>query len=1086
MKIVLAEDRQGQLHGERAFTSDRVVVGRDPAVCHYFVAQEQWPMVSRKHAEFRLEEGRCTVADANSRFGTFVNGQQISAPVEVRVGANIQLGQGGPILRVVSIEQDAADVEPPPSHMRRMDTVRDGVAVAPSPAAPTPVPAKPQPPPAPKPQPQVQQQPKPQSPKSGPAFLNLTDARTGQTKRIELTKEVTRIGRDPEGEVVIDADAAVVSRRHAEIHKGAEQFTLVDLKSFNGTLVNDQRITDSVPLFDGDEIQLGVGGPVLRLVDPAHPAPARRVIQPGAPPPSQQDIPSAFGQIAAMAQRQTIVSTSGTLQPPTAAQAGQPQLLARLSFETKPQLSVGRAQDNDLRLDGLQISNHHARFARTNGSVSVEDAGSTNGVYVNGERISGRRPVQLSDVIQIGPFVLQADAAQGVAVYDTRSKTRIDCINITKIVKNRSGGGTIKLLDDVGITVQPNEFVGLLGPSGAGKSTLMDALNGMRPASSGYVLVNNLDLYRHLDSLKQSIGYVPQDDIMHRELTVYRTLYYVARLRLSRDVSRREIDQIVNEVMDVTGLSERRDVAISQLSGGQRKRVSIAVELITKPSVIFLDEPTSGLDPATEEKIMKLFRQIAESGRTVILTTHAMENVKLFDKIVVLMRGKLVFYGGPQEALAHVKADSFKDLYDKLEAPIDQRIAAMPPLPANATKSQKQAFKLQREQIAEQVAEEWKKKFQTTEEYRRNVVDPLSVLPRDGRAAAPPRRRMSIIDAVRQWGTLTRRYFEVLTRDKFNLLILFGQAPIIAFLTYLVVGSDAPRDFPYFVLALVAIWFGTSVASREIIRERAVYTRERMVNMRLFPYVGSKLFVLAFIVSLQCIFLYASLKFLHYIGVMSVPGWAIPQVAIVLITAMVGIALGLFVSAVVKTSEMATSMVPLILIPQILFSGLVGVPQNTARVISTVIPATWAFDGIKRFSTLDTLDEEGSDPEGDNKGRGLYKHVEEVNDENISKARTDIDNYKKHSEDKLKDYEKNMKDYIADMQRGVSGTQPPVPKLGKAPDVPAAEKIPSNLSGYINFLHPWGNILLDPFVLILMFFGLVIATIITLRAQDIL
>src|SRR2546423_2650031 len=178
MKIVLAEDRQGQLYGERAFTSDRVVVGRDPAVCHYFVAQEQWSMVSRKHAEFRLEEGRCTVADANSRFGTIVNGQPISAPVEVRVGSNVQLGQGGPVLRVVSIEQDAADVEPPPSHMRRMDTVRDGSAVPPSPAAPTPVPAKSQPPAAPKPPPPVQQPPKPPPPKIRPALVNLTDART--------------------------------------------------------------------------------------------------------------------------------------------------------------------------------------------------------------------------------------------------------------------------------------------------------------------------------------------------------------------------------------------------------------------------------------------------------------------------------------------------------------------------------------------------------------------------------------------------------------------------------------------------------------------------------------------------------------------------------------------------------------------------------------------------------------------------------------------------------------------------------------------------------------------------------------------
>jgi ABC-type multidrug transport system ATPase subunit len=176
-------------------------------------------------------------------------------------------------------------------------------------------------------------------------------------------------------------------------------------------------------------------------------------------------------------------------------------------------------------------------------------------------------------------------------------------------------------------------------------------------------------------------------------------------------VSRREIDQIVNEVMDVTGLSERRDVAISQLSGGQRKRVSIAVELITKPSVIFLDEPTSGLDPATEEKIMKLFRQIAESGRTVILTTHAMENVKLFDKIVVLMRGKLVFYGKPEEALAHCDAESFKDLYDKLEAPIFDRLRTN----GNANK----------DQIAEQVAEEWKRRFLQTEQYRVNVETPL-------------------------------------------------------------------------------------------------------------------------------------------------------------------------------------------------------------------------------------------------------------------------------------------------------------------------------------------------------------------------
>jgi len=1092
MKIVLAEDRSGQLHGEHTFTGDVVLVGRDPAVCHYFFSQEQWPMVSRKHAEFRLTNGRYLVTDANSRFGTFVNGQRISEPVEVRVGSHVQLGTGGPILRVTSIEQSPVSApEPKASDLGRMDTFRESSAGAKEIKSPTPPPAPPTPPVQQPPRPPAQPPapPRPSSPgpsRTGPAHLDLIDPDTKKAKRIELNREITRLGRDPEGEVVIDVAAAVVSRRHAEIKKTGEQFFITDLKSFNGTLVDGKRITDTAPLFDGSEIQLGAGGPLLRLIDPANPASAQKAL--GIPTPSQQAIPSAFGQIAAMAQRGTIVSIagSGALKPTTPPGAAQSQLLARLSFDTHPQLSVGRAPDNDLRLDGLQISNHHARFSLTNGSVSVEDAGSTNGVYVNGERIGGRRQVQLSDVIQIGPFVLQADAHQGVAVYDTRSKTRIDTINITKVVANRSGGGSIKLLDDVGLTIQPNEFVGLLGPSGAGKSTLMDSMNGMRPATSGYVLINNLDLYRHLDSLKQSIGYVPQDDIIHRELTVYRTLYYVARLRLSRDVSTREIDQIVNEVMDVTGLSERRDVPVGQLSGGQRKRVSIAVELITKPSVIFLDEPTSGLDPATEEKIMKLFRQIAESGRTVVLTTHAMENVKLFDKIVVLMRGKLVFYGAPQEALAHVKADSFKDLYDKLEGPIDQQTAALPPLGPNASKSEKQARKLQREQISEQVAEDWKRKFQATEQYRHNVVEPLSLLPRDGKTVAPAKRRKSPVDAVRQWGTLTRRYLEVLSRDKFNLLILFGQAPIIAFLTYLVVGSKSPRDFPFFMLALVSIWFGTSVASREIIRERAVYARERMVNLSLLPYVASKLFVLALIVSFQCVLLFASLKFMHYVGLMNLPGWAIPQLIIILLTAMVGLALGLFISAMVKTSEMATSLVPLILIPQILFSGLVGVPVNTARVIGAVMPATWAFDGLKRWSWLDTLDEEGSDPDGTNKGRGLYKHYEDINDEHIKSARDDVAKYKKDAEADSKEYERKMKDYVKDLQSGQQADQPTAPKLKPVPEVHDADKIPEDLSNYVNFLHPWGNIFGDPLVLIIMFFTMVIATIVTLRAQDIL
>lgn len=235
----------------------------------------------------------------------------------------------------------------------------------------------------------------------------------------------------------------------------------------------------------------------------------------------------------------------------------------------------------------------------------------------------------------------------------------------------------------------------------------MDALNGFRPAMRGNVLINNLDFYRHLDSFKQSIGYVPQDDIIHRELTVYKTLYYAARLRLSRDAARAEIEQIVDEILDVTGLAERKFVKIADLSGGQRKRVSTAVELITKPSIIFLDEPTSGLDPATEDKIMRLFRQIAESGRIVIMSTHAMENVRLFDKIVVMMRGKMAFFGRPEEALRYFGVPDFKGLFDKLEEPIERAITA--------------AGESARSAATESAAKEWKQRFLASPEYENYI-----------------------------------------------------------------------------------------------------------------------------------------------------------------------------------------------------------------------------------------------------------------------------------------------------------------------------------------------------------------------------
>ncbi len=1058
MKIVLVENPgEDKQPIERTFQKEVIRIGRDANSCDIVFENKQYQMVSRQHAEILCKNGIWFLRDANSSFGTYISGQKLSQqPLQINIGSSLQFGTNGPVLHVIYLDADQNEAENIPSQKPPIPSPVGQNQYDASQELPTNYPpAKQQSPPENKIQTPVSSA---QIQNGKPPQLEFVD-KPGMPP-VTISKNNIWIGRDPACDVIFEASAIMVSRKHAEIVNQNNNYILKDNKSFNGTLLNGQRITTPLPVYHNDKIQLGHSGPVLKFISPERIAPqgidlaAQRSVVLNQTP----NLPKASQEIGSA----TMVFNMGKVPQKTdVSKAAQPQLLMQLSFGDKQELTVGRSEDNDIQLDGLQISNKHARILKTNNGITVEDLNSTNGIYVNGKSVY-RQQIQSDDAIQIGSFLIKIDEYENIGVFDTRSKTRIDSLAITKDVKNRAGGGMIRLLDDISLSIQPNEFVGLLGPSGAGKSTYMDALNGMRPPSDGSVLINNLDLYRNLDSLKQSIGYVPQDDIIHRELTVYKTLYYVAKLRLSRDVSKSEIDQIIDEVLDVTGLAERRNVSISQLSGGQRKRVSIAVELITKPSVIFLDEPTSGLDPGTEEKIMKLFRQIAESGRTVILTTHAMENVKLFDKIVVLMRGKLVFYGKPDEALKYLDVPNFKELYDRLEEPVEEKI--------------KEHGDQNRFLITEQVAEEWKQKFTKTPQYNKNVYEPLKEINKADSGTKKKSHRLGIFGAIRQWATLSGRYARVLAKDKFNLFILFAQAPIIAILVYFVMGENQTRDFAYFALSLCAIWFGTSVAAREIVRERAVYERERMVNLGIFPYLASKLFVLGIIVFIQCFLLFVPLKFFDIVGLMPMPGTflGIPQFFIMLLTAVVGIALGLFISSIVKTSEMATSLIPLILIPQIIFSGLIGVPSGINKVVGLAMPAAWSFDTMKQFSTLDTLEVEGALPNGKTEGLGLYKFIEAKNERNIAEAKKDIKEYEGDLEGKLKDAER----------RANNGEKVQFQGLPERPQVADAENIPADLSNYITFLHPWMGMILNQFVLMLMFFMLFIATLLILRLQD--
>jgi ABC-type multidrug transport system ATPase subunit/pSer/pThr/pTyr-binding forkhead associated (FHA) protein len=1016
MNIILADVNQlGGHSSERQFTKRVVTIGRGAAGCDIAFDSTQFPMVSRKHAELRYQDDTWFIIDLNSSYGTYLNGQRITQPRPVPVGSRIQFGTDGPTLVVIWFEvvSDAFQPIAPAS-----------VSVA------TPIAAAPA-------------VPKPVSPPASLPPAQLEFVGSPQRPPLKIVRTSMWIGREKDCDVIFHSDTATVSRRHAEIVFENDDYLLKDNKSFNGTLLNGQRISTPLPLYHKDEIQLGLGGPVLIFNSPERVPPA------GASLAGQRSVHAIEGAKAAADLHKTMVASFGHT-PNIRQHADEPQLMMTVPFGDKDQLTIGRAESNDIRIDGLQISNNHARLRRSGTDVVIEDLHSTNGVFINGTRVS-KQVIRPGDSAQIGSFVIRVDQTGNVGVFDSRSKIRIDVVNISRQLKGRHGV-KINLLDGVSLSIEPNEFVGLLGPSGAGKSSLVEAMNGVRPARSGNVLINHLDVNRHFDSLKQSIGYVPQEDVIHRELSVYRTLYYVARLRLSRDVSRREIDQIVNEVMDVTGLTERRNVQVSRLSGGQRKRVSIAVELITKPSVIFLDEPTSGLDPATGDRIMRLFKQIAESGRTIVMTTHAMENVKLFDKIAILMRGKLVFFGRPEDALKYLNAANFNELYAKLEEPVNEGV--------------KQHGEKNRSNLEDHAAAEWRQKFLATPQYKQLIEEPLKQVGTLPRSGVRKRRRLGIFGAIWQWMTLSRRYTEVLVKDKLNLFILFAQAPVIAFLTFIVMGANRPRDFVYFVLTVVAIWFGTSVSAREIVREGPIYRRERMFNLGLIPYLFSKLLVLGVIVFLQCVLLYLPLKFFHATGLMPMPGflYGIPQFWVMLLTAAVGIGTGLLVSSLVRTSRMATSLVPLILIPQILFAGLIGVPYGLNRVVSMTIPAAWSFDTMKRFSSLETLEPEGANPRDSTKGLGLYKYLESENERSLEKAKRDLDNLKQISSGDIQTSDPSLADQLV---------------------VPEIKKVPADLSPYVTFLHPWMNEVLNQIVLMLMFWILTVCTLIVLRLKDI-
>jgi ABC-type multidrug transport system ATPase subunit len=598
------------------------------------------------------------------------------------------------------------------------------------------------------------------------------------------------------------------------------------------------------------------------------------------------------------------------------------------------------------------VSWRHAQLSRRGSQLVLEDLKSTNGTYVNGKRIQGAVNVKAGDVLALGSYMFTLTAGGALEKRDFRNNVTVEASGVVVEVPKR------RLLENVSLTIFPGEFVGLMGPSGAGKTTLMNVLNGYTPPSEGEVYLNGQSLYGNYAQFSIYLGYVPQDDIIHRDLTVYQALYYTARLRLPADYSESEITNRIDQVLKQLGLEATRNVLIGSpekkgISGGQRKRVNLAMELLTDPLVLFLDEPTSGLSSEDALMVMKLLRGLADQGKTILLTIHqpSLEAYRQMNNLVLVGKdkgsaesGRLVYYGPAYpEAIEFFNPNGVPDLKPGHDPLPDEVFRGYQP-----PEDDNRRLKLK--------TKDWAARYRQSPYYRDYVDSRAGKQPPGGGriGTQKPRRALEIA----QWWTLVRRCITIKLKDTVNTGILMAQAPIVAILVVMVYGKIDPGvdDFgkwakasgslstAIFLMCLAALWFGCSNAAREIVGEWAIYHRERMINLKIPSYVFSKFAVLGLQCFIQCLILLG----IVYWGC-GLQGPKISMFTIIYLASLVGVGLGLTVSSLAKTNEIAIAMLPIILLPMVILGGTMQkVHEMSAPIwaLTQLAPSRWAFEGV--------------------------------------------------------------------------------------------------------------------------------------------
>jgi len=700
------------------------------------------------------------------------------------------------------------------------------------------------------------------------------------------------IGRSPESDVQIDLPN--VSWNHAIITMENGQYILEDRNSRNGTAIGElnNRITRAV-LDPNAEVYLG----------------------------------------------SYKIAASQLLSLETKVEIGE-AAFNKISFRGKA-MEIGRDPQCDIPLQYPMVSWRHARITRVAEGVLVEDLGSRNGTYVGGIRVTGKVLVKPGQEIGLGSIRFQLLENGELAQRDYNGKVTIEARDI--VVNSPNGK---RLLNPVSLTIFPYEMVALMGPAGAGKTTLLKALNGYTRPVQGTVLFRGQSLYDYYDLYRHMMGYVPQDDIVHPQLTVRQALYFSARLRT--DLTDSEIEARTQRVLKDLGIPDKIDTVIGSpekktLSGGQRKRVNIALELITDTPVLFLDEPTSGLSSYDAESVIDLLKNLSKTGKTILTTIHqpSLRVYKQFDNLLMISRdmgdtpGSLVYFGpafpdsiqffNPTAPAAGTTIDKTQDLNPEM------LFSGMNTVPAaNRTETWRQRF----------LRSHYQQEFVTNRSGRQAAVT-------DKTGEEKPRRQFGL----GQWFALVKRNLMVKAQDRVQTGILLGQAPFFAVLVCIIAHPISANDFTglmeklpivHFLMVVAAIWFGCNNAARDIVGEWTIYKRERMVTLKLLPYVFSKFAVLLAL----CIFQCGSMLAIVYLF-LGLQGNFLSGFLVLLMASMIGAGLGLCVSAVARTNEAAIAMLPVILLPIIALGGGMRPVYQMPKVgqyISGLIPSRWAFE----------------------------------------------------------------------------------------------------------------------------------------------